>query len=237
MVKRDLHSVIASKKAIIFDLYHTLTATEVTSPHGLSTATILGIEKKLWNEHLMEKSRDRLTGKISDAYTIIKNLAHAIDPSISEKLIQEATSRRLNRFTVSLECMPADSVNALNKLKESGIKLALLSNADVIETKGWKSCPAVPYFDVVIFSCEVGYMKPEREIYEICLERLGEMPNDCVFVGDGGSDEFIGAKNLGIQTIMVTGIVKRLWPEKLVQIETHADYVIESVSELVPVKD
>ncbi len=224
---------IEPKQAVIFDLYHTLTATEVTSPKGLSTATILGIDRKVWNEHLMEKSRDRLTGRISDPYTIIWELAHSINPSIPDELIKQAVQHRSGRFEESLELMPAESVKAIKSLKAAGKKVALLSNADVMETKGWKKCPGAPYFDVVIFSCEVGFMKPDREIYELCLKKLGEKPENCVFVGDGGSNEFMGAKSLGISTIMVTGIAKVLWPEKLPQIERHADYVIESVSELV----
>ncbi len=225
--------ILKAKKAVIFDLYHTLTATEVTSPKGLSTATILGIDRKIWNEHLMEKSRDRLTGKINDPFTIIRDLAHSIDPSIPEELIKQAVQHRSSRFEESLELMPLASVNTIRALKESGKKVALLSNADVMETKGWVKCPGAQFFDVVVFSCEVGYMKPDREIYQLCLERLGENPHDCVFVGDGGSNEFIGAKAIGIETIMVTGIAKMLWPEKLPQIKKYADYVVESVSELV----
>jgi putative hydrolase of the HAD superfamily len=224
--------LICSKRAIIFDLYHTLTATEVTSPKGLSTATVLGIDRKIWNEHLMEKSRGRLTGKVSDAYTIIRELAHSIDPSIPDELIKQAVQHRSTRFEESLELMPVESVNTIKALKERGKKVALLSNADVMETKGWAKCPGAPYFDVVVFSCEVGYMKPDREIYELCLEKLGEEPQNCVFVGDGGSNEFIGAKALGISTIMVTGIAKMLWPEKLPLIDKYADYVIEGVAEL-----
>lgn len=199
---------VKSRRAVIFDLYHTLTATEITSPQGLSTATILGIDRKIWSEHLM-KSRDRLTGKITDAYTIIRELAHGIDSSIPEELIRQAVDHRSGRFEESLELMPHLSVNAIKALKESGKKIALLSNADVMETKGWIKCPGAPFFDVVVFSCEVGYMKPDREIYEICLRKLGESPENCVFVGDGGSDEFIGARALGIPTIMVTGIAKK----------------------------
>lgn len=234
MTLPSLHSMMLKKKAVIFDLYHTLTATEITSPHGLPTATVLGIDRKIWNEHLMEKSRDRLTGKIRDAYTIIETIAHAVDPSIPGELIRQAADHRRIRFIESLEKMPEVSVDTIKHLKNSGKKTALLSNADFIEIEGWKKCPAVPFFDVAIFSCESGYMKPDREIYGICLEKLGEDPGDCVFVGDGGSDEFIGAKSWGITTVMVTGIAKRIWPDKLSKIEENADYIIGEVSELLP---
>lgn len=231
--KADLLSFVASKKAVLFDLYHTLTATEITTPDELPTAAILGVDRKRWNELLMESSRDRLTGVICDPYLIIKTLAHSLNPLLSEELIDKATIHRKLRFRKSLELMPEESVSTVRKLKESGKKVALISNADFMEIEGWNTCPAAPYFDEVIFSCEAGYMKPDQEIYRMCLERLGEEAGDCVFVGDGGSNEFAGAKSLGIATIMVTGIAKNIWPEKLPKIALNADYVIERVTELV----
>jgi epoxide hydrolase-like predicted phosphatase len=41
-------------------------------------------------------------------------------------------------------------------------------------------------FEVVVDSAFVGMRKPERRIYELTLERLGEglAPADCVFVDD-----------------------------------------------------
>jgi putative hydrolase of the HAD superfamily len=233
MEKPSLHQILSEKKAIIFDLYHTLTATEITSPQGLSTATILGIDRRLWNQHFMDRSRDRLTGNTNDAYTVIKDLAHAIDPSIPEELIRQAVEHRARRFEESLELMPEASIETIRYLKSKGKKVALLSNADVIETRGWVKCPAGPYFDATIFSCEVGYMKPDIEIYKLCLDRLGVEARDSVFVGDGGSNELYAARSMGITTIMVTGIARMIWPEKLAAIEEDADYVIESVSELI----
>ncbi|NJO69491.1 MAG: hypothetical protein HC830_09610 [Bacteroidetes bacterium] len=130
----------------------------------MSTAAILGIDRKLWNEHLTERSRERLTGKITDPFTIIKHAAHAINPDIPEELILQATKHRMMRFEESLEKMPESSIQTIRLLKKAGKKIALLSNADIIETKGWVNCPAAVFFDVVVFSCEVGYMKPDSEI-------------------------------------------------------------------------
>ena len=39
-------------------------------------------------------------------------------------------------------------------------------------------------FDALIFSCELGINKPQREIYEICLRQLDMSPNECLFVDD-----------------------------------------------------
>ena len=39
-------------------------------------------------------------------------------------------------------------------------------------------------FDVVIASCKEGFVKPEIEIYQLALERLGVIPEESVFVDD-----------------------------------------------------
>ncbi len=43
-------------------------------------------------------------------------------------------------------------------------------------------------FDELIFSCELGVNKPDREIYEICLRKLMIPPRDCLFVDDSAKN-------------------------------------------------
>ena len=40
------------------------------------------------------------------------------------------------------------------------------------------------YFDEIIASAEVGYIKPEREIYELTASKLGVKMEECVFIDD-----------------------------------------------------
>ena len=55
-------------------------------------------------------------------------------------------------------------------------------------------------FDELIFSCEVGVNKPEREIYEICLRKLNISPHECLFVDDSRIN-VKGAKDSGMRAI------------------------------------
>lgn len=228
----SLKNLIASKSAFLFDLFHTLTSIEQTSPDMHRAPDILGIDRKKWTEQLLNNSMERLTGKIKDPYTIIERLAHSVDPNIPDELIRKATERRIELFRKAIIDMPKSSIDTIIYLKNKNLKIALISNADALERKAWDSSPIAKYFDVVVFSCDVGYVKPERQIYEIALKGLNEVGSNCVFVGDGGSNEFYGAKNMGMTTIMVKGIVEKLWPEKLTSQMEYADYIINDVSEL-----
>ena len=57
-----------------------------------------------------------------------------------------------------------------------------------------KKSPLYNLFDEAIFSYEVGYLKPQAEIYQIALEKMNVNPEKSIFIGDGGSDELKGAK-------------------------------------------
>lgn len=57
------------------------------------------------------------------------------------------------------------------------------------------------YFDVVVTSGEVGFVKPSAEIYEIAADRLGLRCDECLFVDD--RERFVeGAKAVGMQSFV-----------------------------------
>jgi putative hydrolase of the HAD superfamily len=65
------------------------------------------------------------------------------------------------------------------------------------------------------------------------MQQLGVEARQCLFVGDGGSRELEGARNLGITTVMITGIIREIWPERIKARQAQADYVIEWLNELI----
>ena len=76
-------SILASKKAVLFDLFHTLTALETTWGGGRPfTHQALGVSKQAWDAQLHKNSHDRLIGKQNDPVAIVAEMAHAIDPAI-----------------------------------------------------------------------------------------------------------------------------------------------------------
>ena len=229
MDKIALPVVIADAEALIFDLFHTLTRVDP----AWGTYKLLGVSKEAWNTHLLEKSPDRLTGKETDPLTIIQSLAQAIDPSIPHHVIQHATENRIQKFAQALIEIPTETVRFFERLKSTGKKIGLLSNADVMECAAWYQSPIAPFFDSVLFSCRAGYAKPARQIYEMSLHELQVRPQDSVFIGDGGSGELEGAQAVGMTTVMMTGIIKDLWPDRIEPRRPYADFVIESLVELI----
>ncbi len=59
------------------------------------------------------------------------------------------------------------------------------------------------YFDHVTFSCEIGVLKPEPEIYEHALRGLGVAPAEAVFLDDR-PENVEGARHLGLHAELFT---------------------------------
>ena len=97
-----------------------------------------------------------------------------------------------------------DMFSLVARLKNDGYKTALLSNTET---------PAMEYFyqlkydmfDVLVFSCIEGTIKPEKRIYELAIKKLGSQAGQSVFIDD--KSEYIkGAKEAGLKTILFENI-------------------------------
>jgi len=231
-VSTELVQLLAGRKAVIFDLFHTLVEVLPEGATGRTTAEILGVERGEWRRVLWEDTHDRLVGIDRDPFSIIRKIARRLNATVSEDQIREVVTSRLERFAASLREVPESSVRALQHLKTAGKKIGLISNADVTEVAAWPESPLAPYFDSTVFSCHAGAKKPGAQIYRLSLVELGVRAEEAVFVGDGGSHELEGARNVGLTAVMMAGTVKRLFPELLEERRAFADFEIDDLQEL-----
>lgn len=90
-------------------------------------------------------------------------------------------------------------VHAVVKLRQEGIKTALVSNS-----WGGYGYPRETFddmFDAVVISGEVGLRKPQPEIYLMAAEKLGLHPTECVFVDDFRAN-VEGARAVGMTALL-----------------------------------
>jgi putative hydrolase of the HAD superfamily len=219
-------------RAIVFDLFHTLTSVTALRVPGKGTSKVLGVSRQDWDEQLLRFSQDRLRGKMTDPFQIMEQMAHSIDPGIPDQIIEEAVRNRIERFEYALINIDSATIDTLKRLRQMGKLLGLVSNADVNEISGWEKSPLKDFFDVVVFSCRVGFIKPEPEIYAIALRELKVRPEDVLYVGDGGSDELRGAKETGMTTVLTIHVIKEFWPERVVKARKYADHELDGIAGL-----
>ena len=90
----------------------------------------------------------------------------------------------------------------LRSLRDRGIRLALLTNNVREWEPYWRSMlPVDDVFEVVVDSGFVGMRKPEPEIYELTLSRLGLPAAECAFLDDLEIN-VTAARELGMQSIL-----------------------------------
>jgi putative hydrolase of the HAD superfamily len=84
-------------------------------------------------------------------------------------------------------------------LQRAGYKTAILSNMEHRMLAAMrKKLKWLDEFDVQIYSCEVGTVKPEAKIFQGCCERLGCRPEEALFLDDKKANTE-GAKKIGMQ--------------------------------------
>jgi putative hydrolase of the HAD superfamily len=95
-----------------------------------------------------------------------------------------------------------DALGTLTELRTAGYRIGLISNCPAEVPVLWEGSPLASLIDVAVFSCKCGMLKPDPRIYSAVCERLHVEPSQCVFVGDGGSDELRGAAAVGMYAVL-----------------------------------
>lgn len=111
----------------------------------------------------------------------IEQLAKIFGAKLPQQLLMEINNDlQLELRTIELY---ADTVPTLQSLKEKGYKIALCSNLAM--PYGEQLRKLLPdFFDAVVFSYEVGTIKPEHQIYEVIQAHFGCEFSEMLFIGD-----------------------------------------------------
>jgi len=121
------------------------------------------------------------TGRLTEA-EFLQKLGDALEPALGHR-------PELHRFReIYFDALAPNEpmFELMRKAKAGGHRMALLTN-NVREWEPlWRTMlPIDEVFEVVVDSGFVGCRKPDREIYELTLERLGGIPaEECLFIDD-----------------------------------------------------
>ena len=97
----------------------------------------------------------------------------------------------------------------VEELKGLGYGIYLLSNASVRQHDYWPRIPASRFFDGKLISADVHVIKPQPEIYRLCLEKFGLQAEECFFIDDAPAN-IEGALCCGIAGAVFHGDAKLL---------------------------
>ena len=79
----------------------------------------------------------------------------------------------------------------------------LISNCSEEVSATWNSTPFAPLVDTAVLSYDVRLAKPDPRIYQMAVEGLGVAAEECLYVGDGTSNELSGASKTGMTAVLI----------------------------------
>jgi putative hydrolase of the HAD superfamily len=145
---------------------------------------------------------ERATGVIKSLEANIRYVCQKLDVSVDDRQVELAARIRFDFETNSVKPR-VDAIEVLSRLKAAGYKTGLITDCSSELTALWEEVPLAPLIDVAVFSCVAGIKKPDPRIYLLATEQLGVRPGECLYVGDGSSQELTGAANVGMSPILI----------------------------------
>ena len=127
----------------------------------------------------------------------------------------------------------ADAHSTLAALCQKGYKLGIIANQNSGTVKRLEQWDLLKYFEVVAASAEIGYAKPDKQIFITAFELAKCTAEESVMIGDRLDNDIIPAKALGMKTVWLkNGLAKYQGAEFGRGV---VDYEIHSLSELLTI--
>ena len=101
------------------------------------------------------------------------------------------------------EVVPPGTAEALDRLRASGLKLALASNTETLFRRKLAELGLADAFDHIGISAEIGVEKPDPRFFSSILETIDVDASRAVHVGDLYEVDVIGARNAGLAPVLV----------------------------------
>lgn len=165
-------------------------------PEAELTAQLFAAELRYW-EGVKTSQR---TGTLQE---ILAAESRALGLDVSEAVVAETAQRHLDAWTPHIR-HHADAVDTLRALRESGVKLALLSNThwpEAYHEHFLERDGLLELLDVRAYTSTMSHSKPHREAFLHVLDRLGVSPERSAMVGDRPIDDVWGAQQLGMRGV------------------------------------
>lgn len=217
-------------KAVFFDLDHTLwdfdrnseeAIQELAENLNLKEKGVPGLEEfmtvyrkinhEMWeayHRHHITKEELR-TGRFSRA---LEKFGIS-DPVLSEKMASgylEISPHKTNLFPGAIE--------VLNYLKDK-YRLHIITNGFMeVQHIKIKKSGLDHFFEGIHISEEIGFKKPEPEIFHHAVTQAGTIPDCCIMIGDNLETDIQGARNAGLHPVWFNPGKEKTFKTELKQI-------------------
>ena len=191
-------------EAVIFDLFGTLVYKFPLREHIRilsKMASIVSVPPddfiRLWFDTFDERGLG-----IFSIETNVEHICRKIGVKPENNQIELAAHINLKYAVRTIKPHP-DATQILSYLRSEGYKIGLISNCSSSIPQIVNKLPFAPMIDVSVYSSLMGIQKPDPRIYQLAIKQLAVEPKDCLYIGDGDSQELTGASKVGMQPILL----------------------------------
>jgi len=125
--------------------------------------------------------------------------------------------------------MFGDVLPALQRLREAGVKRAVISNADDDVAELCTHMAFAHEMNLIVTSAIVGYEKPDARTYRAALEPLGVDPADTLHIGDQPKSDVAGALAIGMRAALIDRYERHDQDNHAVPVFTGLDKFVDHV--------
>jgi len=191
-------------RAVIFDLFGTLVDNFASSVGQMHTelAAALAVLFEPFMQFWRQTSEMRTIGAFQTVEASIEHVCGVMGVQVGAEQMTKAVAIRLQYTRRALEPRP-DAVATLARLRDQDYKVGLLSNCSIEIPILWPETTFADLVECPIFSCRERLKKPDPRIYHLACERLGVMPEHCLYIADGEDYELTAAAKVGLHPVLL----------------------------------
>lgn len=196
----------ARYEAVVFDLFGTLVKIFQRDAYRVNLAAMAAALGTDADDFACAWERDtanaRITGVFQSVQENIAAICETLGLAPAAAQIEEAAALRLSYYRSAL--VPRiGAVTVLRRLKNTGLRLGLISDCSCEAPLLWPETPFAELIEAPVFSCLAGYRKPNPRLYARVCELLNVKPSSCLYVGDGDGYELSGARDAGMHSVLL----------------------------------
>ena len=221
-------------RAVIFDLFGTLvngfTRQEYDRINAHMAAAVSVPYGEFWR-FMDDTLHDSCIGRYSSFEDLISDICSRADVQADTTDIAQAADFHYE-FIVNAIVPEPEVLEALDRLKKRGFRLGLISDCAPPVPLLFPQSPLASFIDVPVFSCEERIKKPSSEIYQRTCQRLQTEPHECIYVGDGSSQELTGAAEVGMRPILKRTDLTDVYDSHRPDVENWRGLTVDEIKEL-----
>jgi putative hydrolase of the HAD superfamily len=192
-----------SPRAVLFDFFGTLTTAVHRGRHHVTIARALGCHPDRFFAELDRTFYPRAAGHYGPPIEALRRVAYAAGGKPGMAQVADAAMARVGAVQADTVLRP-EAVPVLAELHQRGLPIAVVSDCWYELPAFLPRLPVAPYLSGCVYSVDVGHCKPHPAMYLEACRRLRVDPDECMYVGDGGSRELSGARDVGMAAVRLT---------------------------------